>query len=78
MDGIAGFFLRTYICEKSCIRSLFCIIFQFFTARIIMENPELTRPNGEPVAMPGEFFVLSRSGISFSAKSSGCVCPPSE
>ena len=33
-----------------------------------MENPELST-NGEPVPMPGEFFVLSRHGISFSAKS---------
>jgi hypothetical protein len=34
-----------------------------------MENPALSSPNGEPVPMPGEFFVLSRHGISFSAKS---------
>jgi hypothetical protein len=34
-----------------------------------MENPALSSPNGEPVPMPSEFFVLSRHGISFSAKS---------
>ena len=34
-----------------------------------MENPALSSPNGEPVPMAGEFFVLSRHGISFSAKS---------
>ena len=32
-----------------------------------MENPEMV--GSDPVPMPGEVFVLSRDGISFSAKS---------
>jgi len=34
-----------------------------------MQNPALNAPGGQPVPMNGEIFVLSRDGISFSAKS---------
>jgi len=34
-----------------------------------MQNPALVAPGHQPVPMNGELFVLSRSGISFSAKS---------
>ena len=41
-----------------------------------MENPQLHGPRGEPVPMGGEFFVLSRGGISFSAKSGRSITGP--
>ena len=37
-----------------------------------MQNPALIAPGQQPVPMNGEMFVLSRGGISFSAKSGRC------